>query len=459
MIPEDISELIDRKIISTAGDIEERYRISPTGRYTDSPLYLARPNCIGDIIDILNIARREKLPIVPFGGGTGTVGATVADGSIKLSMERFDAIHEIDTDQMTLTVDAGVTLQAAQDAVEKHGLFLPLDLGSRGSATIGGAIATNAGGNRVLRWGMARDMVLGLEAISADGAILSSMTKFVKDNTGYNWKHLLIGSEGTLGIITRAVLRLRPKPLSASTALIAVPNFSAAVQILRRLDDQLAGQLSSFELMWNDYYEWSTRSRLGTRQPPLPANHPIYCIVESLGSNPQRDPEDFLEIMTVLIDEGLIIDAVIAKSLQETENIWAVREDILGAIKGLNAPVAFYDISMPLAQVEEFNRLSERYIKDAYPNARLFYYGHAGDGNMHLIASPGGPDPDYHHKLDVAVYRAVQAVNGSISGEHGIGLAKQEFLSWYKSPAEIDFMRKIKTALDPMNILNPGKIF
>jgi FAD/FMN-containing dehydrogenase len=459
MIAEKFCELIDRKVVIRGADIEERYRISPTGRYSDAPLYLAKPASLEEVVSLVALAREERLSIVPIGGGTGTVGGTVADGAIKLSLERLNKIHEIDTDQLTLTVDAGVTLQAAQEAVEQQGLFLPLDIGSRGSATIGGTIATNAGGNRVLRWGMARDMVLGLEAVTADGAVLSSLTKFVKDNTGYDWKQLMIGSEGTLGIITRAVLRLRPQPLSSSTALIAVGDFPAAVKVMRHLEQELSGNLSSFELMWNDYYRWSTEAQLNRRSRPLPESYPLYCIAESLGSKPDRDPQDFEEILSRLIEEGLIVDAVIAKSAQESESIWAVREDILPAIIGLKSPVAFYDISMPLARVPQFNEEAEANIRKVYPDAHLFFYGHAGDGNMHLVASPGEDDPDYHHKLDVAVYRAVQSVEGSISGEHGIGIAKLEFLPWYKSAAEIEFMRKIKSALDPTNLLNPGKIF
>ena len=237
----------------------------------------------------VKIAAQHGLPVTVVGGQTGTCGGAIAsDGGIALSLERMNRIEEVDTVSMALTVEAGCILQTAQEAVEAEGAFLPLDLGSRGSATIGGCIAANAGGNRVLRWGMMRDMVIGLEVVLADGTIVSSLTKMIKDNAGFAWKHLMIGSEGTLGVITRAVLRLRPAPVSEQTALVALPSFEAVTSLLRNLEVGLGGQLSSFELMWSEFYEAMTEAQLPARARPMELGHPFYALVEMLGGDPAR---------------------------------------------------------------------------------------------------------------------------------------------------------------------------
>ncbi|HEX7819326.1 MAG TPA: FAD-binding oxidoreductase [Sphingobium sp.] len=278
-----------------AGDaIDARYRVDISGKYRSAPGWLVKPASTAQVAGVMKAAHAAGIPVTVIGGQTGTCGAAVpSDGGLALSLERMNRVEGIDTLSMTMTVEAGCILQIAQEQAEGEGAFLPLDLGARGSATIGGVIGTNAGGNRVVRWGMTRDMVLGLEAVLADGTILSSMTGMLKDNAGYAWKHLLIGSEGTLGIVTRAVLRLRPLPTTRQTALVAMASFEDAIRVLRRLEIGLSGQLSSFELMWEDFYRTHSQAQLPHRPRPMPLGHPIYALVEAMGGNETLDEELF----------------------------------------------------------------------------------------------------------------------------------------------------------------------
>jgi len=284
------------------------------------------------------------------------------------------------------------------------------------------------------------------------------MTKVLKDNAGYDWKQLLIGTEGTLGIVTKVVIRLRPLPVSAQTALIAVPDLDAAISILRSLEGELAGRVSSFELMWGDFYDYVAGFQAQRRSQPMQSGHPLYCLVEALGGHPEADQEAFEAALSRKIEEGTIMDAVIAQSERERQALWFVRDDLIEAFNELGKWLAF-DISMPHADMAAFIDEARANIAAVYPDARAMFYGHIGDGNLHLVTAGPADDPDAHHNLDVAVYTAVRRVSGSISGEHGIGLQKREFMSWTRSEAEIQLMKTIKRALDPDNILNPGKVF
>lgn len=444
--------------VFTGDAIGEHYRIDVTRKYKSHPAILVKPQTTAEISEIIRLAAAENMPVTVIGGQTGTVGSAVpANGGLAVSLERMNRIIEIDPLSMTMTVEAGCILQIAQDTAETQGTLLPLDLGARGSATIGGVIGTNAGGNRVLRWGMMRDMVIGLEAVLADGTIISSLTKMLKDNAGYNWKHLLIGSEGTLGIVTRAVLRLRPLPTSRQTALIATATFEQAITVLRRLEVALSGRLSSFELMWSNFFETMTTAQLPQRPRPMALEHGFYVIVEAMGGDAEYDLAQFERTLMGLIEEGITADAVIAQSEREREAIWAIREDMTPGLANLR-PFASYDVSMGIGDMPAFAAQARQNLAQAYPNATILFYGHAGDGNLHAIVSTGEMNAEIQHGFDRAIFDAVRDVGGSIAAEHGIGVSRAPFLSWTRSPAELALMRALKNAIDPQNILNPGKL-
>jgi FAD/FMN-containing dehydrogenase len=439
-------------------EIGEHYRVDVTRKHASRPAFLVRPATAEEVAGVVRVAAERGVPVTVVGGQTSTVGGAVpADGGIALSLERMSRITEIDPVSMTMTVDAGCLLQNVQDAAEEAGMLLPLDLGSRGSATIGGVIGTNAGGNRVLRWGMTRDMVIGLEAVLADGSIVSSLTKMLKDNAGYNWKHLLIGSEGTLGVIVRAVLRLRPLPTSRQTALLAVNTFEECALLLRRLEQAMSGRLSSFELMWEEFYARMTEGQLSDRPRPLPLGYAYYALVEAMGCDRESDEAQFERALEGFLGEGLVQNAVIAQSDRERAALWAVREDMMRGIEPMR-PLAGYDISMSLSDMPAFVEMARSNVTATYPNAKITFYGHAGDGNLHALVGVGAMDAQILHTLDTAVFDAVRAVNGSISAEHGIGMSRAPFMSWSRTPEELRLMQSLKNALDPGNILNRGKM-
>lgn len=453
-----LAAMIGERNVLTGNAIGEHYRIDVTRKYQSRPAILVKPQAAEEVSGIIRLASAEGMPITVVGGQTGTVGSAVpADGGLALSLERMNRIVEIDRLSMTMTVEAGCILQIAQEAAEAQGTLLPLDLGARGSATIGGVIGTNAGGNRVLRWGMMRDMVIGLEAVLADGTVVSSLTKMLKDNAGYNWKHLLIGSEGTLGIVTRAVLRLRPLPTSRQTALVATETFEQAITVLRRLEVELSGRLSSFELMWDEFFVAITDGLLAQRPRPMATGHGFYAIVEAMGGDDTADLAQFERALMTLIEDGTMADAVIAQSERERESIWVVREDMTPGLAPLR-PFSAYDVSMGVGEMPAFVNLARANMQSAYPDAKILFYGHAGDGNLHAIVSTGEINAEIQRGFDTAIFDAVRDVGGSIAAEHGIGVSRAPYLPWTRSPAELNLMRILKDALDPKHILNPGKL-
>jgi FAD/FMN-containing dehydrogenase len=454
-----LARIVGEKWVQRGGMVDERYRKDLTGKYATAPGWAVRPGSTAEVSAIMREAHAAGVPVTVIGGQSGTSGAAVpSDGGLSLSLERMNCVHAVDTLSMTMDVEAGCILQIAQEAAEAQGAFLPLDLGARGSAMIGGTIGTNAGGNRVVRWGMMRDMVIGLEAVLADGTIVSSLTKMLKDNAGYHWKHLLIGSEGTLGIVTRAVLRLRPLPTTRQTALIAAPGFEQMIRVMRRLEVSLSGQLSSFELMWADFYEALTEAQLPSRPRPMPTGYGIYALVEAMGGNEALDGQMFEGALASLMEEGLLSDAVIAQSDQQRDALWAVREDLSPGFTP-RRPFTAYDVSMAIADMPAFVDLALANLKEAAPDATALFYGHAGDGNLHANVSNGRMDAAMKATFDMAIYKAVSALGGSISAEHGIGMDRLPYIGMTRTPEELDLMRTIKRAIDPKGILNPGKVF
>ena len=419
-------------------------------------LAVLRPASTEEVSTALRICHAHGQPVVPQGGRTGLVhGADTNERTLALSLARMQAIEAIDPVNRTMTVQAGVPLQRVQEAADDQELLFPLDLGARGSATIGGNIATNAGGNRVIRYGMMRDNVLGLEAVLADGTVVSSMHPMLKNNTGYDLKQLFVGSEGTLGVVTRAVLRLRQKPRSEHVAFVAVPDFDRVTALLARVDAELGGMLSAFEVLWDDFYRLITTPPAENR-PPLPTRSPFYVLIEALGGDEAADTERFQSVLARALEDGLVVDAAVATSAADRARLWALRDDV-GQVRR-HAPVQTFDVSLPIpavpGYVEEVNaRLGERF--GDFVN---FVFGHLGDGNIHLIVGPGDRDPATRHAVEEIVYGALAPRGGSVSAEHGIGLEKKPWLAVSRSEAERAVMRALKQALDPDGILNPGKI-
>jgi FAD/FMN-containing dehydrogenase len=420
--------------------IAPRTDASFTGR--DLPLALLRPASVAEVSTALEICHRHGQSVVPQGGMTGLAGgANCRPGDFALSLARFQGVEEIDPVAGAMVVRAGTVLEAAQNAARDAGFLLPIDLGARGSCQIGGNIATNAGGLRVIRHGTVRDNLLGLEAVQADGTVLSHLSRMQKDNTGYDLRHLLAGSEGTLAVITRAVLRLRPLPSGIETAVCALENYEAVLALMGMM--RRAVTLSAFEVMWQDYFDLCGGRHLFGDTPPFAV------IVETEGGG----LESALE---AAIEDGIIADALIAQSHADARRFWEVREGVLPEAQ--IGDIVNFDVSLPIAKMDNYVRACHAAIASALPATRSFFFGHVGDSNLHIMVQvPGYGDGDVH-EVDRIAYDLVRDAGGVISAEHGIGTLKRDWLGHSRSPAELAAMRAIKHALDPAGILNPGKV-
>lgn len=442
--------------VLTGADVTSR----GIGHFPPTPVQaqtLVRPRTTEEVAAVLKLAQAARQPVVAHGGRTGLVhGAdTVADDLI-LSLERMNAIEEIDPVQRIAVVQAGVTLQALQEAAAEHDLAFPLDLGARGSATIGGNVATNAGGNRVIRYGMTRSMVLGLEAVLADGTVLSSLNRMLKNNAAYDLKHMFIGSEGTLGVVTRLVLRLFERPRSQDVALVGIDSFAQLTAFLKHMDRSLGGGLSAFEVMWQDFYRLVTTPP-AKAAPPLPQGHAYYALVESQGADAERDAARFGEALEAALEAGLIADAALAHSERERNALWGLRDDVAQVVQ-FGLPFIF-DVSLPITAMEAYIAGVRAALAAAWPDHRCWVFGHLGDGNLHLAIRAGDAVGSARGAVERIVYGPLAAIGGSVSAEHGIGLEKKPYLELSRNPAEIELMRTLKRSLDPHNILNPGKVF
>jgi FAD/FMN-containing dehydrogenase len=420
-------------------------------------LALTYPRDTRQISAILRYCNSRHIAVQPQGGMTGLSGGGVPVGPcVIISLERMRAIRELDTAAGTITVEAGVVMESVQNAADGAGLFFPLDLGGRGSCQIGGNLSTNAGGNRVLRFGMARDLVLGVEAVLADGSVISSLTKVIKNNTGYDLRQLFIGSEGTLGIITAAVLRLFPKAHSVQTGICAVDDYDGVIQLLKRARTGFGSQLTVFEVMWPGFYQLATTG-LG-RKPPLEFGHGAYVLIETMGFDVETDQRRYEEVLGAAVESGLVKDAIIAKSQRETNELWAVRDSPGEWPRSVNWPQLSFDVSVPTGEIGQLVDEIDMTLKSRWPALTALYFGHVADGNLHVsVRMSGHAIPEA--EIEEVVYGVVSRRRGSISAEHGIGSLKKEFLHLSRSPEEIALMRTIKKAMDPNGILNPGKIF
>ncbi len=421
------------------------------------PLALARPRTTAEVSATLRLCHEAGVPVVPQGGLTGLVGgATPVDGCVLLSLERLAGIEEIDEAAATLTARAGTPLQAIQEAAEAAGFFFPLDLGARGSCQIGGNVATNAGGNRVIRYGMTRDLVLGLEVVLADGTVMTSLNKLIKNNAGLDVRQVFIGSEGVLGVITRVVLRLHPQPHSQCTALCALDSYDHVVRLLRHARDGLGATLSAFELMWPDFYALLTGPATGV-PAPLRAGAGAYVLLEALGTDQARDQDRFEFMLQAAMDAGIVADGVVAKSPAEGRELWRVR-DASSEFPRVGWPTAGYDLGIPTGDIGRFIGACQQALTARWPEARTAFFGHVGDSNLHMhVKVDDGPQPEA--EIQRIVYALVRDWRGTTSAEHGIGTLKRPYLGHSRTPEEIAVMRALKRALDPKGILNPGKIF
>lgn len=412
------------------------------------------PRTTNQVSAILKACNDARQTIVTQGGLTGVVqGAESSGDDIILSLERMNAIENIDPIGGTATVQAGAVLQTVQEQVAEQGFLFPLDLGARGSCTIGGNVSTNAGGINVIRYGMMRQLVLGLEAVLPNGTVLTSMNRMLKNNAGFDLKQLFIGTEGTLGVVTRVVLRLFPAPLTSQSAMVAMNDFASVAGFLRHCQKQFCGALSAYEVMWGDYYRAVTDD--GGHRPPLPRDYSFYVVLTMEGSDQQADEEKFQTVLGDALAEGEILDAVLPQSERETRAIWQVREDFEPILR--DPPFYLYDVSLPIADMGNYVKGVEDGVIAHWPKGETFTLGHIGDGNLHFFVSPFDIGAT-HDEADEIVYGPLAAYGGSVSAEHGIGIEKRGWLGASRTAEEVALMRSLKRTLDPKNILNPGVV-
>lgn len=449
---DDLIRLLGPEGVLLGKDVSDRYDGWPPITPVEARC-IARPNSTEQVAAVLHYCNDAGIAVVPQGGRTGlSKGARTARTDVALSLERLNRIQTIDTLGATMTVEAGVPLCKVQEAAESAGLFYPVDIGSRGSATIGGTIATNAGGNRVIRFGMTREQVLGVEAVLADGTVLSSMNCLLKNNAGYDLKQLFIGSEGTLGVVTRTVLKLRPRLAPSATAFVGTEKFDHVLAILHRMTEATHGTLSSFEVMWSEFVD--TVLAHSQHQRPLQAKHAFYVLLEVAAPEAQ---ELLTTAMGSIWGEGIISDAIVATSEAQAAAFWAIREDF-SARKAALTPAMHFDIGLPRTAMESYVDSVRAQLCMRWPGMRLLVFGHVGDCNLHLTVGVGHDDTASRHLVEEIVYGSLRALGGSITAEHGIGLEKRGYIDVSRTAGEVALMRKLKSVLDPRQTLNPGKV-
>ena len=459
-----IQALIDAlgpALVCVGDAIEARHQSDWSGAPAVRPLAFLRPADTQGVAAALRLCHAHRVPVVPQGGMTGLAGGAMPRiDAVALNLERMNTLVVADPVAATLTVQAGVTLQAAQEAAAAAGFQLGVDLGARGSCQIGGNLATNAGGNGVLQFGMMREQVLGLEVVLADGTVLDMMRPMIKNNTGYDIKHGFVGSEGTLGIITRAILRLHPAKRARVSTLVALPDYAAAIRLLRLLQSTFPGALAAFELMWEDFF--TTSLQWSQTASPFGTTYPFTVLAEVTGNDEGALAESLQTVLAQAMDQGMVLDAVLAQTQSQASALWRIREASAEFPSRLD-PINF-DISLPIEGIGAFADTCIEALSKRWPGHRSLRFGHLGDGNLHLTTdarSLGGTDSTEQaaHAVQALIYELLAERGGSISAEHGIGLHKKPYLHLSRSPAELAVMRAIKQALDPMNLLNPGKVF
>src|ERR1700742_203254 len=425
-----------------------------------SPLVL-RPGSTAEVAAICKLANEHRIALVPQGGNTGLVGGqTPHNGEVVISLRRMDKIRDVDVESNTMTCEAGVILQVAQQRAAEVDRLFPLSLGAEGSCTIGGNLSTNAGGTTALAYGVAREMALGVEVVLADGRVMNLLSKLKKDNTGYDLRNLFIGAKGTLGIITAATLKLFPKPRAIETAYVGLKSPGDALKLLSLSQSEAAGTLTSFELLSEVAVDFSVRHGIDVRDP-LESKHRWYVLMEL--SSPRDDARPTLEaILAKAMEDGIVDDAVIAANLSQRQAFWKLRDEMSAAQKPEGGSIK-HDISVPVAAVPAFIEEANAAVVKLIPGSRPVPFGHLGDGNIHYnISQPVGANTaDFlarWHEVNAVVFEIVLRMGGSISAEHGIGVLKRDELPDVKDKVAIELMRSIKAMLDPLGIMNPGKV-
>jgi FAD/FMN-containing dehydrogenase len=459
-----LAEIVGPQHVVTDPDILAPHLREWRGLYVGRTVCMVRPSSTAEVAAILRLAHESGTPIVPQGGNTGGVGGQIPDASgraILLSLVRMDRIRELEPYSDIMTAEAGVVLQTAQQAASDADRLFPLSLASEGSCTIGGNLASNAGGTGVLAYGNMRDLVLGLEVVLPDGRIWNALSALRKDNAGYEMKHLFIGSEGTLGVITAATLKLFPKPRAQVTALVAVPSPADALRLLPRAKADCGGLLSTFELIPRIGIEMVLNGTPGARDP-LAAPSPWYVLLEASAQRPEGLNDAVEEMLAAAIEAGEATDAVIAASLDQRQNLWKLREDLPFA-QNLEGGSIKHDVSVPIAAAPAFMEEALAMLAEKYPEARPCPFGHLGDGNIHFnVTQPRGWEKAefmrLYRPMNEALFDVVKRYGGSIAAEHGVGQHKREHLPRYKDPVALELMRTLKRSLDPKGIMNPGKV-
>jgi FAD/FMN-containing dehydrogenase len=459
-----LAAIVGESGVLTGDEAIEGYTVEPRALFHGRALGVVRPQTAEHVARVLAVCNDSGVGVVPQGGNTGLVGGQTPDASgeqIILSLQGLDRIRDIDPASDTLTVEAGVTLARAREIAESADRYFPLSLASEGSCTIGGNLAANAGGVHVLAYGSARDLTLGVEVALADGRMLSGLSKLRKDNTGYDLTRLFIGSEGTLGVITAATLKLFPRPRARVAAFAGLNSPAAALELLRLAKAHAGAELCAFELIPRLGLDFVLRHAPGARDP-LGAPHPWYALLEFASCEDAVLEEKAAALLARAIERNIAADATIAASLAQRDGLWRLRESLPEAQKFEGGSIK-HDVSVPLQHVPAFIEEAERLVAARVPGARPVPFGHMGDGNIHYnVSQPVGADKQAFlarwEEVNELVHGAVHKFGGSISAEHGIGQLKRDLLRRVKDPVALDVMRALKASLDPKGILNPGKL-
>jgi FAD/FMN-containing dehydrogenase len=451
---QDLLAVLGADGVLSGHDLAGRQLADWSGAPVSPPRALLLPRTPQQVAAALRVCSRHGQAVSIQGGLTGLAGgANPQSGEVALSLSRLNAIEDFDPVGGTVVAQAGVTLEQLQAAVAERGWFFPLDLGARGSCQLGGNAATNAGGNRVLRYGMMRQSVLGLEVALADGTLLTMLDRAIKNNAGFDLKHLFIGSEGTLGVITRLSLKLEPARAASCTALCAVETFGASAELLRQARQMLPG-LTAYELMWDDFFKASTAAI----QRPLPfeQRYPLYVLIETQGHEHAECVAAVEAFLSAALESGVVSDAIVAQSMDQAAQLWAYREGV-GELLGLHKPSAAFDVSVAMPDMDRLVTQLRILLNERFPQQSHLFFGHLGDGNLHLLSGPYREHVDLE-EVERLVYSCVGAYGGSISAEHGVGLVKKGHLWHSRGPAEIGLMEQLKRLFDPMSILNAGRV-
>ncbi|QYZ68359.1 FAD-binding oxidoreductase [Neotabrizicola shimadae] len=461
----ELAGIVGAAHVLTGADVE-RFAKDASGHYHAAPLAVVRPGSVAEVSAVVTAAGRAGVPVVPISGNTGIVGGTMTEGGLMLSVERLNRIRELRPGARVAVVEAGVVLDRLHEAAAAHDLYFPLWFGARGSAMIGGVLSTNAGGSNVLRYGSTRALCLGLEVVLADGRVLNLMSELHKDNSGYDLKQMFIGAEGTLGVITAAVMKLVPAPRAHATACIAMDRLGPALELLNRCQKASGGLVEAFEFMPDTYMRQLRKVRpdLGLPFETIP---PVTIMIELGATAPalaEAGPDGSVALATILedalgemLEAGLITDAVFARTEAQRRAMWARRE-AAAEITYARMPAIDTDIAMPLDAVETFLARFHDRLPAIDAGAETFTVAHLGDGNLHFTVFPTDGSPEMHDRVVEAIEDVVQDLRGTFSAEHGVGLSKKNSMARRKDPVALDVMRAVKTALDPTNLMNPGKI-